>query len=207
MKKCKLNKTTEYFSLKQLQEGAVLAKTRVSQRCETFIAKEGKMVVLRSIKWEDLDDCLELINSLVEEGADILRDTKVSREEEADWLGRRLARIDKGELIDVVAEVDGKMVANSEVERRSGLMGHIGYLGIAIKSGYRRIGIGTKIMQTLIEESKKAGLTILVLDVFDNNETAKALYNRMGFRENGRLLKGICKNGKYIDLVRMTLEL
>jgi len=182
-------------------------KTKKSQPYETFTAKDGRRVVLRSIRWEDLDDCLEFINSLVEEGADILRDTKVSREEEAEWLGRRLARIEKGELIDIVAEVDGRMVANSEVEKRSGLMSHVGYFGTAVRSGYRGIGIGTKMMQTLIEKSKKARLKILVLDVFGINETAKALYKKMGFNEVGRTPKGIRKEGKYIDLIHMTREL
>jgi len=172
-----------------------------------FKAKDGRKVVLRPIKWEDLDDCVEFINSLVEEGADILVDTKVSREGEADWLGKRLARAVKGEIIDLIAEVDGKVVANSEVEKRSGLMSHVGYLGIGIKADYRGIGIGTQIMQALKEESKKAGLKILVLDTFATNETAQALYRKMSFQDAGRIPKAIYKNGKYIDLIRMTLEL
>lgn len=144
----------------------------------TFVAKDRRRVILRSIRWEDLDDCVEFINSLVEEGADILKDTKVSREEEAEWLGKRLARIAKGELVDVVAEVNSSIVANSEVERREGTMNHVGYVGIGIRSGYRGIGIGTKIMETLIRESRKIGLKILVLDVFDSNKTAKGLYKK-----------------------------
>lgn len=172
-----------------------------------FKAKDGREVVLRSIRWEDLDDCNEFINSLVEEGAEILIDKKISREEEADWLGKRLARAVKGEIIDVVAEVDGKMVANSEVEKRSGPMSHVGYLGIGTKSDYRGIGIGTQIIHVLKEESKKAGLKMLVLDAFATNKTALALYRKMGFQDAGRIPKAICKNGKYIDLIRMTLEL
>ncbi len=182
-------------------------KPKTSRIYETFKAKDGRKVVLRPIKWEDLDDCIEFINSLVEEGANILRDTKVSREDEAEWLGRRLARVEKGELIDVVAEVDGRMVANSEVEKRSGFMKHVGGLGIGIKSGYRGIGIGTKLMQTLIKESKKAGLKILELDVFDVNEPAQALYKKMGFKEVGRTPKGVYKQGKYIDELHMVREL
>jgi L-amino acid N-acyltransferase YncA len=174
---------------------------------DIFTAKDGRKVVLRAIRWEDLDDCIDFINSLVEEGAEILRDTNVTREEEADWLGSRLARIEKGQLIGVVAEVDGKMIANSEVEKRGSFMSHLGYLGIAIRKGCRGIGIGTKLIQTLINESKKMGLEILVLDVFDVNKPAKALYNKMGFKEMGRIPKGIHKNGKYMDLVRMTREL
>ena len=174
---------------------------------DAFTAKDGRKVVLRRIRWEDLDDCIEFINSLVEEHAEILRDTNVTREEEADWLGSRLARIEKGQEIGVVAEVDGKMVANSEVEKRGSYMSHLGYLGIGIKKGYRGIGIGSRLMQTLIDESKKMGLEILVLDVFDINEGAKALYKKMGFKEAGRIPRGIHKDGKYIDLVRMTREL
>ena len=182
-------------------------KKNSSRIYEEFTAKDGRKVVFRSIKWEDLDDCLDFINSLVEEGAEILRDTEVPREEEADWLGARLARIEKGQLIDVVAEVDRKMVANSEVEKRSGFMSHMGYVGIAIKSGYRGIGIGTKLLEILAREAKKQGLKILVLDVFDVNQPAKALYKKTGFKEAGKIPKGICKKGRYIDLIRMTREL
>jgi hypothetical protein len=105
-------------------------------------------------------DLLEFINSLAGEGVDILRDQQTSRSEEAEWFGRRRASIEKGELFDIVAEVDGKVVANSEVERRSGVMSHGGYLGIGIRSGYRGIGIGTKIMKTLVDESGKMGQDI-----------------------------------------------
>jgi len=173
----------------------------------TFTAKDGKRVVLRSVKWDDLDDLIDLINSLVEEGADILRADKVTRSEEAEWLSKRLARIDRGELIDAVAEVEGKIVANSEVEKRGDLMSHVGYLGIGIKSDFRGIGIGTQIMKTLIEESKKAGLKVLVLDHFETNRKARGLYEKMGFMEAGKIPKGIYKNRKYIDLIRMVLEL
>jgi ribosomal protein S18 acetylase RimI-like enzyme len=174
---------------------------------EVFTAKDGRKVVLRSLRWEDLDDLLGLINSLVDEDADIIRTEKATRNEEAEWLGKYLARTEKGEIINCAAEVEGEVIANSEVGKREGCMSHVGSFGIAIKRGYRGIGIGTKIMQTLTEESRRVGLKILVLDVFDTNKAAKALYSKMGFKENGRILKGVYKNGKYIDLIRMTIEL
>ncbi len=178
-----------------------------AQILREFAARNGKRVTLRKPRWEDLDDLLDFINSLVEEGADILRETPVTREEEAEWLGKRLASIEKGEIIAVVAEVDGKVVANSEVMKRGGLMSHLGVLGIAVKKDYRGIGIGRKLMETLIEESRKAGLKVLVLDVFDSNTVAKNLYIQMGFKDAGRIPKGVFKKGKYIDLLRMILEL
>jgi L-amino acid N-acyltransferase YncA len=172
-----------------------------------FVAKNGKPVILRKPRWDDLDDLLDFINSLIEEGADIMLETPVTREEETDWLGKRLASIEKGEVIGIVAEVDGKAVANSEVGRRSGSMSHVGDLGIAVRKDYRRIGIGKKLMKTLIEESKKVGIKVLVLEVFGSNSAAKTLYTKMGFKDAGRLPKGVFRKGKYIDLLRMTLEL
>jgi len=172
----------------------------------TFVGKDGRRVTLRSLRWEDLDDCIEFINSLVDEGSDITRETKVTRDEEAEWLGKRLASMEKGELVDIVAEVDGKMVANAEVGRRRGNMSHVGDLGIGIRSGYRGLGIGTELMRTLIDLSKSMGLKTLVLDVFETNKVAQGLYVKVGFRENGRIPKGICKNGRYIDLIRMVQE-
>ena len=80
---------------------------------KSFTAKDGRKVVLRTPRWEDLGDLIEFINSLVEEGADINFDRKVTRDEEADWLGEQLAKIEKGNKFILTAEVDGKIVANS----------------------------------------------------------------------------------------------
>jgi hypothetical protein len=49
-----------------------------------FTANYGKKVTLRAPKWSDLDDIRDFINSLVEEGANILIDTKQTRESETD---------------------------------------------------------------------------------------------------------------------------
>lgn len=172
-----------------------------------FEAKGGRIAILREPRWEDLGDLVDFINSLVEEGADIMREAPVTREEEADWLGKLLASIEKGEIIGIVAEVAGKVVANSSVARRRALSRHVGDLGIAIKKGYRGIGIGKELIKTLIEESRKAGLKVLVLDVFNSNKVAKSLYEKMGFKNAGRIPRGVFKKEKYIDLLRMTLEL
>lgn len=100
-----------------------------------FSAKDGRKVILRTPKWEDLDDLLELINSLVEENADIGYDTKISREEEIDWLAGAISRLEKEESLYMVAEVDGKVVASSGItKRRFHCESHVGDLGILIKS-------------------------------------------------------------------------
>lgn len=174
--------------------------------CEFFL-ENGSKVVLRSPRWEDLDDLTRLINSLVEEGAPITMDRIISREEEAEWLAGRLANIEKGRTIMVVAEVNGKVVGNSEMNRLGGHQSHVGLLGIIVAREYRDRGIGTKMLETLIEESRKAGLKLLVLDALSTNTRARHVYEKVGFREAGVIPKMARTREGYDDVIRMYIEL
>jgi RimJ/RimL family protein N-acetyltransferase len=186
----------------------VSKEMRAGMIYKVFEAKDGRKVTLRSPKWDDLDDLMECINSLVEEGVDILVDEKQTREGEVDWLARVLCKIERGERIGVVCEVGGKVVGNSEVERFSARReSHVGSLGISIRNGYRDSGIGTEMMRALVNESRKAGLKLLILDVFATNRRAKHVYEKVGFREVGKMPKAVFKDGEYIDLIRIVLEL
>jgi len=172
-----------------------------------FAARNGREVVLRTPRWEDLDDLREFINSLVDEGVDIATDQKATREQEADWLGRRLASLEKDEQFSLVAEVDGKVVANSEITKRGGYSKHVGGLGIGIKKGYRDIGICTEMLKTLLSQAEKMGLKIVLLNVFSTNERAIHVYEKTGFKQTGRRPKFFLKNGKYIDDIIMAKEI
>jgi len=172
-----------------------------------FTAKNRRDVYLRTPKWEDLDDLMDHVNSLVEEGANITRNQKVTRDQEADWLGTMLARLEKGEKFDLVAEVDGKVIALAELQRKKGYSSHVGGLAIGIRKNYRDIGIGTRLMKILISEAKTMSLKMLTLEVYATNKRAIHLYEKMGFKETGRIPKGLFRNGKYIDEVIMVKEL
>jgi len=180
---------------------------RTGEVLHRFTAKDGREVILRTPRWEDLDDLTEFINSLVDEGVDIARDQKVTREQEADWLGRRLASLEKGEQFSLVAEVDGRVVANPEITKRGGYSKHVGGIGIGIEKGYRDIGIGTEMLNTLLSEAKKMGLKIVFLNVFSTNKRAIHVYEKIGFKQTGRRPKFFFKNGKYIDDVIMAKEI
>ena len=172
-----------------------------------FKAKDGRNVILRTLKWEDLDDLLELINSLVEEGADIVNYEKVTRKQEADWLSRQLAETEKGSKFILLAEVEGKVVANSSITKRTGYSEHVGNLGIGVKDGFREIGIGMEMMKTLVSKAENMGLKMLTVFVFSTNKRAKHVYEEIGFRETGRITNELYKNGKFIDHIIMVKEL
>ena len=170
----------------------------------SFSAKDGRRVVLRTPKWEDLDDLLELINSLVEEGAEIIRNEKVSREEEIDWLSKTLASLEKDEIFFLVAEVEGKVIASSDIHPLKGFERHVGVLGIIVKNGFRNVGIGTEMMKALVEQASKMGLKVLTLSAFATNRRAIHVYEKVGFVQTGVIPRKHFKDGKYIDEIIMT---
>jgi len=169
----------------------------------TFTAKDGRDVILRSLKWEDLDDCLTLINSLINEQADITLSDPISHDTQIQWLSKRLASIEKGEVIQIVAEVKGHVIANTDVKIKTGQRSHVGAIGIIVKKGYRDIGIGSEMLKQLIAQARKRGLKIVTLGVFATNDRAKHVYEKLGFRECGRILGEIHKNEQYIDHITM----
>ncbi len=178
-----------------------------------FKAKNGKMVTLRALKWEDLDDLVVFINKLVgERNVDpdlgIVADKKQTLGQEAEWLSRQLTGIETGTVIRVAAEIDGKVVANSEVTRGAySDTFHHGYLGIAALREYRGIGIGLEMTRTMVRESRKAGLKTVQLEVFENNARAIHVYEKAGFKREGRFPKKIHRGGRFFDSVLMTIEL
>jgi L-amino acid N-acyltransferase YncA len=171
-------------------------------RC--FSARDGRKVVLRTPRWEDLDDLIGMINSLVKEKADIIMAETVSRKEEVEWLSRALSRLERGEVFYLVAEVEGKVVGNSELAKgQSRYEKHVGGVGIALRDGFRDIGIGTEMMKTLIDQAHKTGLKVLTLTVFATNGRAIHVYEKVGFTQTGRTPKKHFKEGRYIDEIAM----
>jgi RimJ/RimL family protein N-acetyltransferase len=171
-----------------------------------FSVKDWR-VVLRTPKWEDLDELLRLINSLVEEKAEIVISDKVSREEEADWLANLLVRLEKDQAFFFVAEVNGGVVASSDLHVGRGTEVRAGTVGIVVKDGFRDVGIGTRMMQTIVRVAKKRGLKILVLSVFATNERAIHVYEKVGFVKCGRVPRKHFHRGKYVDEIIMAASL
>ena len=177
---------------------------KTGQVFRVFSLKGGRKAVLRTPRWEDLDDLFELINSLVDEGAEIIRDEKVSRDEEIDWLSGLLARLEKDKTFFLVAEIDGRVAASSDINPQKGYEGHVGVVGIVVKQGFRDSGIGTAMMHVLIEQAKRMGLKVLTLSAFASNKRAIHVYEKVGFVQGGLIPRKHLKDGKYIDGTVMT---
>ncbi len=81
---------------------------------------------------------------------------------------------------------------------------HTANLGIAIKSGHRHSGIGTKLITQGIDWCRENGIKKLNLEVFSSNTNAISLYEKIGFVHEGSRKRQFIIDGEYVDDVLMT---
>lgn len=62
--------------------------------------------------------------------------------------------------------------------------GHIN--NVAVLPKYRRMHVGTILLNTMINATEEAGIVSHTLEVRASNEAAQSLYGRFGFKESGR---------------------
>lgn len=81
---------------------------------------------------------------------------------------------------------------------------HRAYLGMSIRQKYTGMGLGTFMMQIALEQAKKNGFEQVELGVFSDNERARHLYKKSGFKEYGMNPRAFkLKDGTYCDEIIM----
>ena len=119
-------------------------------------------------------------------------------------------RMCKFSQIEMVATINNKIVGTSYVCEYAELrkIQHRASLSISVLKEYWNLGIGTSMMEYMIELARKAGYQQLDIEVVDDNERALKLYKKLGFIETGRRHNSICLgDDKYCDEIIMYFDL
>ena len=122
---------------------------------------------------------------------------------ERKWFRDTLKELRKGNGVASVAEVRGRIVGHCNIGGNQTVQkAHVGLLGIAIREGYRGIGIGNALIRDVLKKAK-GRWNVVVLEVFGNNRAAMRLYKGNGFRIYGVLPRGIRSGRRYVDSILM----
>lgn len=171
-------------------------------------------LLIRDVRPTDFDDIVETWFSFFPEaeadpsfGLSLYRE-RPTMEEERKWFTGALQDIENGNLVKIVAEVDGRVVGWCDVRRVAPRThnDHRGTLGICLRRGFRGRGIGKALVAAAIAKSR-GKFESLELTVLTNNETAVRLYRQYGFRSYGRRPSAIKRCGRYFDERLMFLDL
>ena len=134
-------------------------------------------------------------------------ETTFTVDQEKEYLKKKA---DSNREIELVAEVDGKIVGTAGVNliRAAEKTRHRASFGISIEQAFWRIGIGWALTSACIECAKAAGYSQIELEVVADNRRALELYQRAGYVEFGRNPRGFrSHNIGWQETVLMRLEL
>lgn len=158
-------------------------------------------MIIREARIEDAEALLKHAVKVYGEGRNLLtapEEFNVTLEQEVQWLKDNM---EKGHLT-LVAEQESTIVGmlNATKGTRKRVK-HICMFGISIQDDYCNNGLGSKMIQRLLEWAKEdKDIEKVCLEVFAHNERAIHVYEKLGFRVEGRKERHVkFEDGTYSD--------
>jgi putative acetyltransferase len=143
----------------------------------------------------------EAVRKIYSEPKVVLGTLQIPYQSSESWR-KRLAEAPDG-FYGLAACVDGEVIGHLGMQTypKSPRRRHIGQLYMAVRDDHQGRGIGTALMQAVIELADRwLNLTRLELEVYVDNEPAKRLYKKFGFDIEGTARKFAFRNGEYADV-------
>ncbi|MDV3428873.1 MAG: GNAT family N-acetyltransferase [Bacillota bacterium] len=171
--------------------------------------KSGKQIIIREAERDDAEQMINFYNFVGGE-TDFLSfgkgDFKKNLLEYQNYIEDIKKELNSIILLAVTEnEIIGIATINSNQKARTR---HVGVLGIVIEKRYWGLGLGRNLMNLLIHWAKSNNITKkITLLTNENNKTARDLYKKVGFMEEGLLTKDNYINGVYYNTVIMGLIL
>ena len=168
--------------------------------------KTGLPLLIRYPTTDDLQIMYTYINKLSQERTFIMyQGEEISLAEEKKFLDEQLEKIKNNQSVFLLAFSKNMWVGVASIEMKKLASRHEGVFGLMVAKEFRQQGIGTILLQTIIDETLQCipQLKIVTLGVFANNSAAIAMYKKFGFIESGRTPKGVRYRNTYIDHVYM----
>ncbi len=114
---------------------------------------------------------------------------------------------DDGKSVHYSAWRDGELVGEASLSGLPRRMSHIAELGITVIKAEWNKGIGSMLMERLMEYARRAGIEMIRLEVRSDNAGAIHLYEKFGFKRTGTMPAYFKIGNEYFDAEVMFLDL
>lgn len=139
--------------------------------------KDGVNVLLRPMTPEDEERLVELFAPTSEEDLRYLRDNVKDPQVVRGWC----QTLDYSRVLPLLALVKDRVVGEATLHFRTGPKRHLGEVRIFLAKDFRRRGLGSRMLSTLIELARRQDLHTLVAEIVaDHSKVIKAFQN-LGF--------------------------
>ncbi|MEM0159456.1 MAG: GNAT family N-acetyltransferase [Candidatus Micrarchaeaceae archaeon] len=148
---------------------------------------------IRSIKYEDIKSLIGLVRSIYEESDYFTWFEHEPGEDELNYMfNKKIAMIVEGSAVALVAVDGGRAVGECEVIKD----GSEGKVGIIISRDYRRMHIGSNLLNAGEEAAAAIGISTMVAEIDKRNSAAISFFKNRGFVESGET--GLFREGHEI---------
>ena len=176
---------------------------------EKIILRNGKELVIRKATSEDAEKIVQYKTIICEE-SDFLtfgkNEIEITIEKEQHSIesinsksnSMMAAALINGEIIGIIVFRGGERIR----------VKHVGEMGVTVRKAYWGLGIGSFLIEFLIDWAKETGIIKKInLKVRSDNENAIKLYGKYDFMKEGILSKEFFIDGKFYDSISMGLTI
>lgn len=156
----------------------------------TRTSKESVPFVIRKATGADAEAIVAILKGIASERIY----TAIDRPWSADQQRQYLVSLSAREAIQV-AETQRKVIIGYQTlalwAPTLESMAHVGEIGTFLSPAWRRRGIGEALFQNTVDFARKRDFLKFVIQVRSSNISAQGFYQRLGFRECGRLTRQV----------------
>lgn len=162
---------------------------------------DGMDVIFRHTEIKDAKGIFLMQASLYKEKAMTAMNNKPEFKRVKERLTVRIKEAKNKETADLVVDVGGQIMGRAMVFKSKDLaQRHIGTLAIHLEKEIREKGIGGKLLDAVIKEAKNVlKVKMIILGVIAENKKAVSFYKKKGFKQYGKLNKGVQYLNKLAD--------
>jgi RimJ/RimL family protein N-acetyltransferase len=166
--------------------------------------KDGARVLLRPLAAEDRKALLDLFLPVPIEEARFMRHDINDPEVVSSWANQ----IDYDLVFPIVAAIGDRIVGISTLHFNSGPARHRAEIRIFLAKDFRRRGLGSRLVQALVEIAKRRSLYLIEVQIVSNQVEVIKSFQRIGFEQKAVFEDYfILPDGELKDITYMTLRL
>ena len=171
---------------------------------EMVTLKDGTYVLLRPMTAEDAQRLKEFYSAVGEDDLRYFRHYVKDPAVVEDWC----QHLDYDRALPVLALSKERVVGSASLHFFDGPKRHIGEIRLFLAKDYRKRGLGTKMIRSLIDLGRKQGLCILIAEVVADMGRVVKAFERLGFKAEVTLRDYFqFPDGEYSDVVLMCMSL
>jgi len=144
---------------------------------QVFTLKDGTRVLVRPLTGEDKEALLELFLPVQADDKRYIRHDVNDPQVVSAWVDE----LDYDKVFPLVAIIGKRIVGNASLHFRTGPARHRAELRIFLAKDFRQRGVGTRVLQGLIDIARKRGLQFLEVEIVSDQSHMIKAFNNLGF--------------------------